>query len=138
MAALVASGVRPRPRSAETARGSDFLAPRLASAAAKILSFREFRNPAGTTLGYFDIETPSGMQLFGCKLMTGPKGKRWVAPPSIMRHDKDGHPVLNERGKPAWDPIVDFRDRKARDRFNAMVLAALRAERPELFEGAPS
>lgn len=105
----------------------------------KILSFRPFRNAAGTTLGYLDIETSSGLRIYGAKLMTGPKGQRWIAMPATLRRDRDGIPVLNQAGKQVFDPIVEFRDSTSRDRFRDQVIAALKGMHPQLFAdgGAP-
>jgi hypothetical protein len=102
---------------------------------AKILSFREYRNPAGTMLGYLDVELPSGMRLYGCKLMVGSKGTRWIATPNLIRRNPDGQPVTNDDGKLIWDPVVDFRDSSARAKFRDVVIAALKAKHPELFAG---
>jgi DNA-binding cell septation regulator SpoVG len=90
---------------------------------AKISRFREYRNPAGTMLAFFSAELPSGLLVHQLKLMVGPRGRRFVGMPDNKRRDQD-------------DRLV--RDRDARDRFAALILAALRVERPELFVGEPS
>lgn len=91
--------------------------------APRILSWRPFCNDARTLRGFFSVELPSGLVLHGCKLMVGPKGQPWIAPPATKREVPDG--------KPIWDPIVDFRDRETRDRFTAAVLDALAQAHPE-------
>jgi hypothetical protein len=60
----------------------------------------------------------------GLKLMVGPAGKRWVGMPDNKRRDRDDRPMLDANG-----------DRASRDRFGDLVLAALRVEHPELFDG---
>ena len=107
------------------------------TAAPRIIKFREYRNPAGTMLGFVDIELGSGLVLHSCKLMVGPRGKRFISPPSEKRRDRDDRPVLDAAGKPTYDAIVDFRDKATRDRFNDIVLEVLRRSRPELFTGEP-
>jgi hypothetical protein len=116
------------PSRAETARGNDHLAPR-STPAARIRRWQPFR--AGSLRGYLDVELPSGLILRGARLMVGPKGGRWIAPPSVMRRDADGQPAKSQDGKTIWDQLVDFRDRAARDRFNELVLAALAEFDPE-------
>jgi hypothetical protein len=115
-AALAASwGVKPQP-------------------AMKIRRFTPHRNAAGTRLGFLTAELPSGMIVSGLKLMIGPQGKHWIATPSIKRRDLDDRLMLNEDGKPLWDPVIEFTSRGARDRFGAMVLEALRRAHPEALE----
>ena len=101
----------------------------------RITRFHEYRNPAGSLLGFFAVELPSGMVIHGLKLMVGPKGRRFVGMPDAKRRDRDDQPVLDEAGKPVWDPVVEFTDRAARDRFSTLVLGALRAQHPQLFDG---
>jgi len=102
---------------------------------AKILRFTEYRNPSGTMLGFFSAELPSGQIIHSLKLMIGPAGKRWVGMPDVKRRDRTDQAMLNANGKAIWDPIIEFTNRDARDRFNAMILEALRIAHPELFDG---
>jgi hypothetical protein len=104
-------------------------------ARAKILRCQPFVNQARTVLAFLDVETPSGMVIHGLKLMVGPKGSRWLATPANRRLGPDGQPLLNDHGKPVYDPVVEFRDSAARERFRDLVLEALKREHPELFEG---
>jgi len=87
-------------------------------------------------LAFFSAELPSGQIVHGRKLMVGPRGKRWIAMPATMRRGSDDELVLDDRGKPIYDRIIEFRDQATRDRFADMVLAALRRSNPELFEEA--
>jgi DNA-binding cell septation regulator SpoVG len=121
------------PSQAEATRGRSHPAPRPATAAT-IRSWRPFHNPAGTVLGYLDVELPSGMVINGSKLMVGPNGKHWVAMPSERQLDRDGNPRLDDNGKQLWSPIVEFATRDARGRFNELVLAALRRKHPGAFD----
>jgi hypothetical protein len=99
----------------------------MSTAQARIISWRPWRNPAGTVLGFLSAQMPSGLVIHGLKLMIGPAGKHWVAMPATKREAADG-------GKAAWDPIIEFADREARDRFGAGILAALREQHPDAFE----
>jgi hypothetical protein len=97
------------------------------AAQVRILSWRPWRNDAGTVLGFISAELPSGMIVNGLKLMVGPKGKPWVACPATKREVPDG-------GKPVWDPTIEFASREVRDRFGAVILTALRAYDPHAFD----
>lgn len=118
------------PTGIETARAGTYHAPRQALGA-KIRRWQPFRNPAGTILGYLDIELPSGMITNSCKLMVGQNGKPWVAMPSERQLDRDGNPRLDTNGKQLWTSIIGFASRAARDRFNELVLAALQHQHPD-------
>jgi DNA-binding cell septation regulator SpoVG len=103
----------------------------------KVLKWPPHRNPAGTMLGFISAELPSGMIIHGMKLMVGPKGARWIAMPSEKRLDQERRPVIGEDGKPVYNHFVDFRDKRAREKFRDPILDAIRAEHPEVFEGEP-
>jgi hypothetical protein len=102
--------------------------------AATIRSWRPFRNPAGTILGFLSIELPSGLIINDAKLMIGPAGKHWIALPAIKQTGKDGEPRLDDNGKQLWSPIVEIASRDARDRFNELILEALRRQYPGTFD----
>jgi hypothetical protein len=121
------------PSQAETVRGNTYLAPRPATAL-KIRRWQPFRNSAGTVLGFFSIELPSGLIINDAKLMVGRPGKYWVALPAIKLTGKDGNPRLDPTGSSLWNPIVAFASRDARDRFNELVLTALRRQHPGAFD----
>jgi DNA-binding cell septation regulator SpoVG len=82
-------------------------------------------------IGFLSIELSSGLIINGAKLMIGQAGKHWIALPAERQVDRDGNPKLDANGRQAWSPIVEFRDRDARDRFNELVLAALQRQQPE-------
>ena len=121
----------PRPPSAgETQRAREFLAPR-STLTAKIRRWQPFRNPAGTMIGYLDVELPSGMTINGCKLMRSPNGKPWVAMPSERQVDRDGNPRLDANGKQPWSPIVEFANRDTANKFQQLILDALSRQYPD-------
>ena len=80
-------------------------------------------------------EGSSAEIIHSLKLMIGPAGKRWVGMPDVKRRDRTDQAMLDANGKAIWDPIIEFTNRDARDRFNAMILEALRIAHPELFDG---
>jgi hypothetical protein len=100
----------------------------------KIRKFSAYKNAAKTLFGFVSLELPSGLVLNECKLMRGQAGSYWIAPPSIKLTDKDGIPRLDPHGKAVWSPIVEFKNRETRDRFNEQVIEALRLRHPEAFE----
>jgi DNA-binding cell septation regulator SpoVG len=86
----------------------------------------------GPALAFVDIETPSGLILRDCKLMRSPGGGYWIAMPSQKQLDRDGNPILDERGKPRYRNFVDFRDKATRDRFTEQVIGLVRREHPDI------
>jgi len=74
-------------RPAEAASWGHRLVP---VAVVKIRSWRPYRNPAGTMLGFVSAQLPWGMIINDMKLMIGPKGRRWLAMPSQKQLDRDG------------------------------------------------
>ena len=85
-------------------------------------------------VAYVDIEMPSGMIGRDFKLMRGPAGEFWLAMPAVKETDRDGNPVLNDKGKPRYREFIGFRDRQTRDKFTAAVLGAVRREHPEALQ----
>jgi hypothetical protein len=124
-----------RPSDAQLRRAAQAVwGAKLPAPPAKIRRFTPYRNAAGTMLGFLLVETPSDLVLNGLKVIIGPRGTRWIAMPDIKRRDQDDRPVLGEGGKPVYDPVIEFRDRAARDRFGVQIFGALRAAHPELFD----
>jgi len=54
--------------------------------------------------------------------------------PAIKETDRDGNPVLNDKGKPRYREFIGFRDRQTRDKFTAAVIEAVRREHPEALQ----
>jgi hypothetical protein len=44
--------------------------------------------------------------------------------------------VLDEAGKPHWQPLIEFTTHGVRSSWSRQVIAAVREEYPEVFEGA--
>jgi hypothetical protein len=82
-------------------------------------------------LGFFSVEHPSGLIGHQCKLMVGSKGTRWIATPAVRETDNQGNIKLDVNGKAVWQPIVEFRDKPTRQRWQDQILAALRMTHPE-------
>lgn len=82
----------------------------------------------GALLGFVDLALqPSGLVLRGCTVMLSGE-RRWIGLPARPQTNHDGTPRLDPKtGKPAWQAIVEIPLRPARDRFNAVALAAVDA-----------
>lgn len=65
-------------------------------------------------------------------LMRGPDGKLWLAVPSVKQTDRDGNPVIGDKGKPVYKNFIDFKDRATRDRFTEQVIGLIRNEHPDV------
>ena len=88
-------------------------------------------------LGFLDIELRSGMISLDWRLMMGKNGL-WVAAPAQKQLDRDGQPRLDANGRPVYRALIEFRNRRIAERFNAAVLDALRREDPYALAGQAS
>ena len=98
----------------------------------KILNFKPFVK--NSLRGFLDLELPSGLQLLGCTLMTS-SGRAWIGLPAKPLLNSDGTPKRDPNGKPAYAPIVAWRDRDLANRFNETIVALLLAEFPSALDG---
>ena len=76
-----------------------------------------------TLRGFFDLELASGLVLKGCALHLS-HGKYWIGLPA--------RPFETPEGAKSWAPVVDFRDRSTKDKFQALALAAAAEHFPEI------
>jgi hypothetical protein len=82
-----------------------------------------------------DVMLPSGLILRHLSVCAS-DGSAWVVCPCRLRVDHNNVPVgVGENA--VWDTVVEFKDKKTRDRFCIAVLNALRADHPEAF-GRPA
>ena len=65
--------------------------------------------------------------------MIGSKGTHYILPPAEQQRDRDGNPVLDDRGKPRWIAHIDLRNSAVRERFQGQVIEALRVRHQEVF-----
>jgi DNA-binding cell septation regulator SpoVG len=105
------------------------MGPRKA-AGAKLISWRAYRNAAGTMLGFAAAQLSSGMIINDLQIMRGSKGALWAAMPSVKQVDRDGNPVLGPNGKPLWTDFVEFQDKETRERFSTMIVDLVRDAHP--------
>jgi hypothetical protein len=103
-----------------------------------VLRWRPVRraNPRSTLVGYCDVQLPSGMILRGLSVCAS-DGTQWIVPPSRLRVDINNVP-LGIGDDARWDSVIEFRDRRTRDRFCQTVLNALRTDYPDAFGAARS
>jgi hypothetical protein len=95
---------------------------------------------SGSLVGFFTADLPSGLTLH--ELMLHHRdGAWWISFPSKPMLGSDGTALRDERGKVRYSkPLIEFTNRKARDRFTTAVLDAMRQTQPGLFgaeDGAP-
>lgn len=86
-------------------------------------------SPGSTLRGFMDLATPSGLvfrQLSVCRS----DGRSWVVFPSRLKLNGDNEP-LGIGDQVQWERLVEFRNDKARTRFNLEAIAALRRDFPQ-------
>lgn len=72
----------------------------------------------GSLVGAFDLDTPSSFRFTGVLLMEK-DGSMWLSFPGIP---------FERDGKKGYKSVVEIPDRSRRDKFNQLVIEALRAE----------
>jgi hypothetical protein len=60
----------------------------------------------------------------------------WINLPSRPMTNKDGSPMLNDRGKPLYLAFLRFTDEAGHRQFERAVIAALRATHPHVLAAA--
>jgi hypothetical protein len=87
-----------------------------------------------TLRGFAKVQFPSGViiaevgiHIAGSRAWASPPSRPWV---------KDNAVVLDEAAKPRWQPLIEFATHGVRSSWSSQVLAAVREEYPEVFEGA--
>jgi hypothetical protein len=81
--------------------------------------------------GFARVKLASGMVLVDVALHVSNEGRAWASPASKVMLDRSGNVLRDEAGKPKYVPIVDFCDRKTRDRFSEAVVAAVKDRYPD-------
>jgi hypothetical protein len=84
--------------------------------------------------GFASIELPIGLKISDIPVLVS-HGKAWAALPSKPQIDKDGQQKRDANGKPAYSPILEWRDRDLSDRFSAAVIELIKAANPEALKG---
>jgi hypothetical protein len=81
--------------------------------------------------GFARVRMPSGV-IFHDVGLYQKDGERWALPPSKPILGRDGTQI-KRAGKPAYQPVVSFVSKEARDRFSGAIVAAVEASHPEAF-----
>jgi hypothetical protein len=100
------------------------------SAATKILKWTERRS--NTLQGFFDFTF--GSLIIHDASLHRQNDKYWIGLPGKPQIDRDDKVRRDARGKVQYTPVVTTTDKAATDKLSTVVLEALRAARPELFE----
>jgi len=87
----------------------------------------------GALRGFAKIALPSGMIISDVMLLES-HGKFWASPPAKPSLTREGAHMRGASGKGQYTPIITFVTKDRRDAFSAMVVAALREQRPEAFQ----
>jgi hypothetical protein len=84
----------------------------------------------GALRGFATVELPYGLRLIDCPVLAGTKGL-WVALPTKPQLDRDGRQRMGADGKPAYSPVIEWRNRDLANRFSAAVIALVDAAHPD-------
>lgn len=96
----------------------------------------EFRPLTKNTLrGFARCRFPSGLVIHEIGLHVA-SGRAWASPPSRPILDRDGRTMRDRDGKQRWQPLVTFKDKNARDRWSAAIIAAVWEAHPEALRDA--
>ena len=95
----------------------------------RLISFKPLRK--GSLVGFATVRLPIGLKIVDCPVCVS-HGRAWAALPAKPQF-KDGQPIRDERGKLAYSPILEWRDKRLHDAFSERVVAAVRAEYPDVF-----
>jgi hypothetical protein len=95
---------------------------------ARLLAWRPLRK--GSLLGFAKVQFSSGLIIdeitvhaAGTRVWAGPPARPWL---------RDGAPVLDEKCKPKWQPLVDFSTHGVRSSWTRQVITAVREAQPDV------
>jgi hypothetical protein len=98
--------------------------------AARLLDWRPLHK--STLIGFAKIQFSSGLTI--AEIAVHRAGSRmWAAPPSRPWLDNNAL-VLDDRGRPKYQPIISFANHGVQSSWSRQVLKALREEHPDLFQ----
>jgi hypothetical protein len=84
--------------------------------------------------GFATVLLPIGLKISDVPVLIS-NGKTWASLPAKPQIDKDGQHKRDVNGKPAYSPVLEWKDRDLSDRFSQAVVALVRAEHPADLEG---
>jgi hypothetical protein len=124
---------RPNRAAPLTRRGGCAPTPCPSARKMRLLSFKPLIK--NSLRGFGELELASGLRLIDCPVLVS-HGKAWVALPSKSMVDQNGQQKRDPNGKPAYVPVVQWRDRDLQDRFSAAAIELIRAAHPQALDGA--
>lgn len=80
--------------------------------------------------GIVSVELAIGLRLLDLPVFAVGRDGPWVGLPRRLCLDRDRHQRISADGKPAFEPVAEWKDREAADAFGTAVLALLRAQYP--------
>jgi hypothetical protein len=110
-----------------TAASLDRETPRM-----RLISFK----PIGKNglAGFASVELAIGLRLHELPVFAGGQNGPWVALPRRPALDRERRQRIGADGKPAFEPVAEWRDRETSNRFSASVIDLIRAIHPDVFE----
>jgi hypothetical protein len=89
----------------------------------------------GALRGFATVELPIGLTIADIPVLVS-HGVPWATLPSKPQLDQDGRHRRDANGKPAYSPILRWRDKDLSNRFSATVVELVRAAHPGDLEAA--
>src|SRR5262245_57231143 len=115
------------PSTAEAAALRGYSPPRM-----RLLGFKAIvRN---SLRGFAELELPNGLRLIDCPVLAS-NGTVWVSLPSKPMLDQTGQQKRDINGKPAYVPVVQWRDRNLANRFSDAAIDLIRQAHPGALDG---
>jgi hypothetical protein len=85
--------------------------------------------------GFATVELPIGLTIADIPVLVS-QGGLWAALPAKPQLDQNGRHRRDANGKPAYSPILQWRDKDLSKRFSATVVELVRAAHPGDLEAA--
>jgi len=84
--------------------------------------------------GFASVELGIGLRLFDLPVFVGGQSGPWAGLPRKPQLDRERRHRIGADGKPAFEPVAEWRDRETSDRFSSAVIDLIRAAHPDVFE----
>ncbi len=81
----------------------------------------------GSLVGFAAITLPIGLEIDDCAVFVS-GSRRWANLPARPMRGADGQPVLDEKGRPKYVPLLRWGTHGLNARFGEAVIAAVEAE----------
>ncbi len=98
----------------------------------RLISFK----PIGKSglAGLASVELGIGLRMHDLPVFAGGQNGPWVALPRRPALDRERRQRIRADGKPAFEPVAEWRDRETSDRFSAAVIELIRIAHPEALD----